>query len=69
MNKCAFDNGKKCSALKKKQCAGCRFRKNEEDVILSRQKSSKRVNNLPGIIKSHILRKYYDGRYREDWLE
>ena len=59
MNDCAFNNGKKCSALTKKQCKGCRFKKTTEELNEGRQKAKERIRKLPLDIRLHITRKYY----------
>lgn len=39
-NGCKFDNGgKSCSALKKKKCDGCKFRKTEAEFMVGIEKA------------------------------
>ena len=67
MNKCAFDRDGVCSALSKKQCVGCHFRKSEQELNNGRAKAARRVSKLPQSIQIHIARKYYDrGSFEND---
>lgn len=60
MIKCAFDIEEgKCSALKVKNCKGCRFFKSKEKLIEGRAKAEKRVNALPKRQRAYIYDKYY----------
>ena len=66
MNDCAFNNDKKCIALNKKKCAGCPFRKTQEELNEGRQKALKRISKLPPKTQAHILTKYYTRRITEE---
>ena len=67
MNKCAFDREDKCTALREKQCDGCRFRKTEQELNDGRQKAIDRINNLPYSKQIHITRKYHDMNWGKRW--
>lgn len=46
-DRCAFDEGKKkCRALTKKECKGCRFFKTEEELAAGREKAEERIKSL-----------------------
>lgn len=62
MNKCAFDLGKKCYALKAKECPGCGFRKSEEELVAGKERASRRVATLPAEHQLNIKQKYYGCR-------
>lgn len=66
MNKCAFDCDNSCSALTKKQCIGCRFRKTEQELKESRYKVADRLDSLPERQQIHIARKYYNVGWTND---
>ena len=57
--KCAFEDGKACAALKEKQCICCAFRKTKEELQEGRLKAAKLVEALPTAKRLHISRKYY----------
>ena len=59
MDKCVFDNGRKCEALRKKKCEGCTFYKTEDKLNEGRWKSFERIDSLPEKQRLHIIRKYY----------
>lgn len=63
MEKCTFDLGDhECSALTKKECAGCRFYKTAGDLAKSRKKSEDRLDKINGGL--HIYKKYHCGEGR-----
>lgn len=59
MAKCAFDLGKKCSALTGKRCKKCAFFKTKEALEEGRAKAWARVQHLSSGKYVHIIRKYY----------
>lgn len=66
MNKeCAFDRGRKCSALTEKHCDFCHFRKTQEELESGRIRAAERVNSLPADQQKHIKLKYYQNRKEE----
>ena len=58
MEKCVFNNGKKCSALVPKKCKDCSFRKTEAELNAGREKARKRLESLPEEQRDAIMRKY-----------
>ena len=66
MKKCAFDRDNTCTALTKKQCLGCKFRKTEEELREGRQKVAERLDSLPERQQIHIARKYYNVEWTND---
>ena len=58
MEKCVFNNGKKCSALVPKKCKNCSFRKTEAELNAGREKARKRLESLPEEQRDAIMRKY-----------
>lgn len=44
--KCVFDKGRHCQALKHKKCDGCGFYKTEEQLRKSRERSEARIASL-----------------------
>ena len=64
---CVFRvNERRCSALTKKLCGGCRFYKNAKELKESREKAEERMKSLPGRVQREIHDKYYIGRDMED---
>lgn len=64
---CVFRvNERRCSALTKKLCGGCRFYKTEEELKESREKALERINNLPKRVQMEIYDKYLTRREIED---
>ena len=64
MGECAFDAGKKrCSALKSKECQGCRFYKTAEELIEGHEKAMNRLITLDRELLNHIKRKYYTTKH------
>ena len=47
-----------CSALKEKNCEGCRFRKTPEELEAGRKKAEARIKTLPLKVQVHIKEKY-----------
>lgn len=64
MNKerCAFDRGEDCGALKDKVCLGCSFFKTQEELDEGRDKAAIKVSQLEPKLRNHIRNKYYGGR-------
>lgn len=64
MNKerCAFDYGESCKALKDKVCLGCSFYKTQEELDEGRDKAAKRVSELEPVHRRNIGDKHYGGR-------
>ena len=52
---------KKCVALNKKQCSGCRFYKTEEQVKTERKKAMERILSLDEDTRNHITGTYFGG--------
>lgn len=69
MGECAFDAGKRrCSALKSKECQGCRFYKTGEELIEGHEKAMNRLLSLDREFLNHIKRKYYSaGRVKTEY--
>ena len=63
MNKerCAFDKGESCKALKEKTCLGCSFYKTQQALDEGRDKAAIAVSNLAPKLRNHIRGKYYGG--------
>lgn len=68
-NKCAFDCGDSCKAMKEKICIGCSFYKTQEELEDGRDKAAVAVANLEPKLKNHIRKKYYGGRraFKDEW--
>ena len=66
MEKCVFNNGKKCSALAPKKCKNCSFRKTEAELNAGREKARKRLESLPKEQQDDILKKCHSLRRAED---
>ena len=45
-NKCYFDNGEGCSALKLKDCEKCSFRKTRAEYYEAQKKSKERLERI-----------------------
>lgn len=61
MDKCAFEKGKKCTALTTKKCNGCNFYKTKEQLKEGREKSTDRLMTLSMATLKKIKAKYYRG--------
>lgn len=61
-NKCAFDRGLECAALKDKVCIGCSFFKTKEDLMEGREKAAMKVAEIEPTHRRNIREKYYGGR-------
>lgn len=59
MERCVFENGKNCKALKERSCAKCTFRKTHEELVEGREKARERIENLPPEQYNAIMQKYY----------
>jgi uncharacterized protein (UPF0179 family) len=59
MGKCAFDLDKKCAALTKKDCKGCRFRKTKEELEEGRSKARERIIGMAPHVKNCLVNKYH----------
>lgn len=57
---CVFDKGKRCSALTKKDCIGCKFRKTREEYEQGQKEARDRIEGLPYEEKLYIDRTYYN---------
>ena len=68
MNKerCAFDRGKRCEALTKKDCHGCSFYKTCDELGEGRDSAAVRMAKLDPDLKTYIRFKYYGDRRRYD---
>ena len=60
--RCAFDRGEDCGALKEKVCLGCNFYKTQEELDEGRDKAAVRVAELEPVHRRNIGEKYYGGR-------
>lgn len=61
-NDCVFYRESKhngCTALRSRECVGCKFRKTEEELEKGRQKATKRLKKLPPRVFNEIMLKYY----------
>lgn len=45
-NKCYFDNGEECSALKSMDCEKCSFRKTRTEYFEAQKKSKERLERI-----------------------
>jgi hypothetical protein len=59
MDDCVFNHERNCTALTRKKCKDCRFRKTREELLQGRAKASKRISTLPFSKQEHIRLKYY----------
>ena len=59
MDKCFADRNGECSALKIKDCDGCKFYKTKKEAERGRRQSLLRILSLDKNVKGHILEKYY----------
>ena len=59
MDKCFADRNGECSALKIKDCDGCKFYKTKKEAERGRRYSLLRVLSLDEDIRGHIIDKYY----------
>lgn len=57
---CFADKNGDCSALKVKDCKGCKFYKTKEEVARGRKKVLIRIQSLDENTKNHIIDKYFD---------
>lgn len=56
MSNCAFElNKRSCSALTKKQCVGCHFRKTAEELEAGRKKARERIASLSAAEREGLL--------------
>ncbi|CAK7002590.1 hypothetical protein [Tissierella sp.] len=62
--KCFADNGKKCTALRIKDCKGCVFFKTQEQVEESEKKAMDRINSLGEYIENNVINTYFLGGLR-----
>lgn len=49
---------RRCAALTRKSCKGCRFRKTRKQLEEGRRKADERILSLPYEQREHILNKY-----------
>ena len=65
---CVFERGDRCSALTKKDCANCAFRKTAEEHEASAKSARKRIFGLDDERREHIVKTYYPphGKKRMD---
>lgn len=59
MERCVFENGRKCKALRERNCEKCSFRKTHEELVEGREKARERIENLPKEQHDAIMQKYY----------
>ena len=59
MNDCAFNEGRFCTALRKKECKNCTFKKTEEELIVGRRKAMVRIQSLPNPKRYYIIHTYH----------
>ena len=57
---CAFDCGRKCSALTEKKCGGCNFRKSADELAAGRKKAAKRLGTLPDEQQRRLRDSYHN---------
>ena len=62
---CVFDKGKRCSALTKKDCIGCHFRKTREEYEQGQKEARDRIEGLPDDERVYIDRTYYNAINRK----
>ena len=60
MEKCYFDNGRKCIALTSRFCTGCSFFKTEQQFKDGRKMALERIKSIPDGTK--LLEKYGEQR-------
>ena len=60
MEKCTFDRGYDCVALKKRDCDGCPFHKTKEELLEGRRRARARREKLPAYQREAIEEKYYE---------
>ena len=65
MEKCAFEKGNSCTALREKKCKFCTFRKTTEELISGRLKAIERIESLPTPKRHYIVHTYHK-QWRED---
>lgn len=62
MSNCAFElNKRSCSALTKKQCVGCHFRKTAEELEAGRERSRELLKKLTPQERASIKERYKVG--------
>jgi hypothetical protein len=59
---CVFDRGGACSALMRKECAGCAFESTEGAQMDSMEAAYERLRMLPDTHQRYMASKYYKGR-------
>lgn len=57
--KCVFQFGRSCHALKQKSCEGCRFYKTTKQHIDSRARAQERIHQLDEAQQEYIRQTYY----------
>ena len=62
MDPCVSDLGTVCSALTKKKCAGCVFRRSAGQQMDSDEASHERLRALPDQQQDYIAQSYYRGQ-------
>lgn len=58
-DKCVFNHGKDCAALKEVNREKCRFFKTPEQHAESRKRARQRINSLPDLQQEYIKTKYH----------